>query len=257
MMHRRRFLALLVAPLLASACSGGGATTTADEASSVRGDVVVLAASSLKGVLATIARRFEAAHPGVHVRLTLDGSARLAAEILQGVPADLFIAADDATMTRVRVADRVRGATEVVATNELSIVVSTTNPRGVRSIDDLTRGATVALCRSEVPCGAYAERAFRRAGLTVPAAGREDSVKAVLAKVQLGEADAGIVYRTDLIGATGVRGVVLPASINVRTSYPAAVLGGAPNQAAAVALFRYLRTSDAQGVFAQAGFGPP
>lgn len=255
MMRGRRFLVLLVAPVLA-ACSGGSGRTK-DTTSSVRGDVVVLAASSLSSVLTTIARGFEAAHPGVHVRVTLDGSARLAAEILHGVPADLFIAADDVTMARVRSANRVRGGSEVVATNELSIVVPEANPRRVRRIEDLTRGATVALCRSAVPCGAYAERAFRRAGLAVPAAGREDSVKAVLAKVQLGEVDAGIVYRTDVLDARGVTAVALPASVNVRTSYPAAVLADAPNRAAAAALFTYLRTSEAQRAFRQAGFGPP
>lgn len=258
MMHRRLLLALTaVVPLWTSACLGGGAATPTDDVSSVSGDVVVLAASSLTDVLTRIGREFEAAHPGVHVRLTADGSARLAAEILQGVPADLFIAADDATMERVRKADGVQGSTQTVATNELEIVVPTHNPREIHGLVDLARGVRVALCRSEVPCGAYAERAFRLAGLDVPGAGREDNVKAVLAKVQLGEADAGIVYRTDLLGAEGVRGIALPASASVRTSYQAAVLADAPNATAAAALYRYLMTREAQGVFARAGFGPP
>lgn len=258
MPRRRPLLALtLGASLVVSACVGGGSATPKGDASSVRSDVVVLAAASLTGVLAALGREFEAGHPGVHVRLTFDGSARLAAQILQGVPADVFIAADEPTMARVVEAGRVQGPTERVATNVLEIVVTESNPRGIGSIEDLTRGVRVALCRSEVPCGAYARRAFRLAGLEVPGAGREDSVKAVLAKVQLGEADAGLVYRTDLVGAAGVRGIELPDSAEVRTSYPVAVLADAPNERAASAFSRYLLTRKAQGVFAQAGFGPP
>lgn len=257
-MRRRRLLALAVGvTVLATACARDGASTSTGAAPSVRGDVVVLAAASLTGPLTTISRAFEAAHPGVHVRLTFDGSSRLAAEILQGVPADVFIAADRPTMDRVGSADRIDGATATVATNELEIVVPESNPRDIRSLGDLTRGLVVALCRVEVPCGAYAEQAFRLAGLDVPEAGREGSVKAVLSKVQLGEADAGIVYRTDVLGAAGVRGIELPRSDLVPVEYPAAVLKDAANPTAAAALFRYLVTREVQSVLAQAGFGPP
>ncbi len=258
MVRRRRLLALTIAvAVLVAACSSGGTSGSKDGASSVRGDLVVLAAASLTGAVTKIAHDFEVAHPGVHVRVTFNGSARLAAGILQGVPADVFVAADEPTMERIREAKRIEGQAETVATNELQIVVSQRNPRDINSIEDLTRGAVVALCRVEVPCGVYAERAFRLAGLVVPSAGREESVKAVLSKVQLGEADAGIVYRTDVLGAKGVRGIELSRSDQVTAAYPAAVLRDAPNPVTAAAFYRYLLSAQSQEVFAKAGFGAP
>jgi len=258
MILRRPLLAVMTSiVVVVAACSSGGASKAGSGSLSLSGDVVVLAAASLTGALTTIAQRFEDAHPGVHVRLTFDGSSRLAAEILQGVPADVFVAADEPTMTRVATGDHLADPAVIVATNELEIVVPQGNPLGIHGIEDLTRGPVVALCRTEVPCGAYADEAFHQAGLAVPAAGREDSVKAVLSKVQLGEADAGIVYRTDVLGAHGVRGIELPTVARVRAAYPAAVLRDAPNPSAATAFVTYLLARETQVVLASEGFGPP
>lgn len=258
-LRRRLLLAPLIATVLvAAACSSvGHGAPKATASSVVRGDVVVLAASSLTSALTTIAREFESVHPGVHVRLSFDGSSRLAAQIMQGVPADVFVSADQPTMDRVAKSGRIDGSAEIVATNELEIVVSRDNPKDIRGIEDLTRGAVVALCRVEVPCGAYAAQAFRAAGLDVPAAGREDNVKAVLSKVQLGEADAGIVYRTDVLSAEGVQGIEIARSDQIHSRYPAAVLKGAPNPSAAAAFDRYLVSREARAVLAKVGFGPP
>lgn len=217
----------------------------------------VLAASSLTEALSSIAASFEAAHPEVQVDMTFDGSARLATAIVGGAPADLFISADEATLTRVAKAGATTGPVEIIATNELQIVVPAGNPRGISGLADLAAGPVVAVCRVEVPCGAYAAKAFEAAGLLVPPAGREDSVKAVIAKVQLGEADAGLVYRTDVLAATGVTGVDLPADQRVRAAYPASVLTHARNARAAAAFLRFLRGAVARRALVAAGFGTP
>jgi molybdate transport system substrate-binding protein len=260
----RALLAVLLL-LAAAACasdahssapaSEGPSSTTATTAAS--GTVAVLAASSLTDALTSVAAAFETRSPGVHVALTFDGSSRLATEILEGVPADVFVSADEDSYTRVAQGGGAGGDKAVVASNELQIVVPAGNPRGIAGLRDLTHGIVLALCRPEVPCGAYAARAFALAGVEEPRAGEEDSVKAVLTKVQLGEADAGVVYRTDVQAARGVTGVDLPPAQQVRATYPASVLAGASNPGAAAAFVEFLQGAEAQRILARAGFGPP
>jgi molybdate transport system substrate-binding protein len=240
--------------LVTAACGGGGSTATAGNPA---GTVTVLAASSLTGAFTEVAGAFEARHPGVHVALSFGGSSRLAAQVLDGAPADVFASADRDTMARVSAAGALSGRAVVFATNQLQIVVPAGNPRHIAGLADLTAPTRVALCRVEVPCGAYAVQAFERAGLSVPQAGMEEDVKAVLAKVQLGEADAGIVYVSDVRAATGVEGIDLPKEASVSATYPASVLRDAPNPATARAFVEFLRGAEAQRILAQAGFGPP
>lgn len=258
---RCNILAVLVL-LVAAACasdaqpqtptSGGPSSVTA-----ASGTVAVLAASSLTGALTSVATAFEAANPGAQVALTFDGSSRLATEILEGVPADVFVAADEDSYSRVALAGAARGDKALVASNELQIVVPAGNPRAIAGLRDLAHGVVLALCRPEVPCGAYAARAFALAGVEEPRAGEEDSVKAVLTKVQLGEADAGIVYRTDVLAAHGVTGVDLSPAEQVRATYPASVLADASNPGAGAAFLAFLRGAEAQRILARFGFGPP
>ncbi|MEO7430366.1 MAG: molybdate ABC transporter substrate-binding protein [Acidimicrobiales bacterium] len=237
--------------------SGRAATTGSTAVAHATGTVQVLAASSLTDVSASLAAAFEAANPGAKVELTFDGSARLASEILEGVPADVLVAADEASVERVTQAGAAAGPRETVATNELQIVVPAGNPKGINGLRDLAKGVIVALCRPEVPCGSYARQAFALAGVGVPSAGQEDSVRAVLAKVRLGEADAGVVYRTDVLSADGVSGVDLAPGQQVRATYPATVLADAPNPRAASAFVEFLRGAAARRIFAAAGFGRP
>lgn len=247
-------VAALILPVAACAADRDGG----DE--EVAGTVTVLAASSLTDALDAVAVAFEAAYDGVSVEVGYDGSARLAAQVLEGAPADVLVAADAATMDRLAEAGRTSGAPVTIATNRLQIVVARGNPLGIDGLDDLTPGGparTVALCRSSVPCGAYADVAFARAGLAVPPATQEDSARAVLTKVQLGEADAGIVYVTDVQSSPAVTGVDLPADMQVVATYPASVLIDAPNPGAAAAFVAFLRTRDAQAILADHGFGAP
>lgn len=256
-------MALLAVAGLLAACSASGpsasssTTTEPGAADAVSGGVTVLAASSLVSVLTEVADQFERAHPAARVALGFDGSARLATQILSGAPADVFVSADAASLARVSDAGAVAGDSVVVATNALEIVVAAGNPLGIDRLEDLGGDLVVALCRVEEPCGAYAQEAFRIAGVPAPAAGREDNVRAVLTKVQLGEADAGLVYRTDVRGARGVSGVEIPEDQQVRATYRAAVLADAGNRRAAAAFIEYLQSRAASVILTSAGFGVP
>lgn len=242
-------LALLA--LAAGACGGEGA---ADD--SVAGEVVVLAASSMREAMTAVAADFERAHPGTDVALTFDGSSGLAAAIIEGAPGDVFVSADVATMARVQRSGAAEGNAVSIAHNDLQIAVSAGNPLGIRGLADLD-GVIVSLCRKDVPCGAYAEEVFAKAGIPVPDAGRESNVKAVVTKVQLGEADAGVVYRTDVLAASGISGVVLPAPQRVTAQYEVAVLADAPNPTGARAFMAFLSQAEARDTLRAAGFGPP
>jgi molybdate transport system substrate-binding protein len=256
----RALLAVVALIVLAAACTGGDDGAVADDGGPLSGTVTVLAASSLTDVLDAVGTVFEAAHQGVTVDVSYDGSARLAAQVLEGAPADVLLAADEPTMSRLVEAGRTSGDVVTVATNRLQIVVARGNPLGIGGLADLAAGGTartVALCRPSVPCGAYAAQAFARAGLPVPQATEEDSVRAVLTKVQLGEADAGVVYATDVRSTTAVTGIDLPADVQVQAAYPASVLADAPNPRAAAAFVAFLLSHEAQLVFADQGFGAP
>lgn len=256
----RALLAVVALPVLAAACAGGGDGADRDDEGPLAGTVTVLAASSLTDVLDAVAAAFEAAHDGVAVEVGYDGSARLAAQVLEGAPADVLVAADERTMAGLAEAGRTSGDPVVVATNGLQIVVARGNPLGIRGLGDLVAGGparTVALCRPSVPCGAYAAQAFARAGLAVPPATQEDSARAVLTKVELGEADAGILYATDVQSTAAVTGIDLPADVQVVAAYPASVLTDAPNPRAADAFVAFLLSDEAQALFVDHGFGAP
>jgi molybdate transport system substrate-binding protein len=258
-----RLSALVPVVLLLALVGGCGSAGTEAPGSSaagaddLTGTVTVLAAASLTDAFTSIAAAFEAANENVSVHLTFDGSSKLAAQILEGAPGDVFASADEANLAKVVDAGGTSGTAITLATNELQIVVGPGNPLGITGLADLTDHVVVALCRAEVPCGAYAIRAFSRAGIPVPPAGVEESVAAVLTKVQLGEADAGLVYRTDILAADGVTGVALAPSAQVQATYPASVLADAPNPRAASAFLAFLLSDEAQAILVNAGFGPP
>ncbi len=221
------------------------------------GTVTVLAASSLTGSFTELARRFEAAHPGTTVRLSFGASSALAAQVVNGVDADVLATASTTTMATVTDAG-LAGTPEVFAVNRLAIA---TPPEGsdVTSLDDLAApGVTVAICQPQVPCGAATQKLFSQVGLTVAPATEEADVKAVLTKVELGEVDAGVVYVTDVEAAgSRVRGVLIPDADNVTTSYPIATLDSAPSAAGAAAFVALVLSPEGRAVLAEAGFGSP
>jgi molybdate transport system substrate-binding protein len=194
------------------------------------GELTVFAAASLQGAFDAMTAEFAEQNPGVTVNpVTYDGSSTLATQLVGGASADVFASADQKNMTTVTDAGVAQGTPTVFTTNTLEIVVAPGNPKNITSLADLaalsTSGGTVVICAPEVPCGSAARKVIDRAGLTFSIASNEQNVKAVLAKVQSGDADAGIVYRTDVLAAGDtVQGVEFPEAAGVVNEYPIAVL---------------------------------
>jgi molybdate transport system substrate-binding protein len=178
--------------------------------SASHGTVVVDAASSLAGAFGTLARRFEATHPGWRVTVNLGGSDSLAAAIGQGAPADVFAAASPATMATVQRAGQTAAPPTVFAANRVELAVPLDNPAHIATLADTTRpGVKLALCAATVPCGAVARQTYAAEHLTPHPVTDELDVTAVLTKVASGEADAGVVYQTDVLGSPQVRAIPL------------------------------------------------
>jgi molybdate transport system substrate-binding protein len=265
-------LALLVlfGPVLA-ACGSSSSTSTADRSSTpagtaapagadpVTGEITVFAAASLTGAFADIGRDFMAAHPGTKVTFSYDGSSALAQQIVQGAPADVFASADTANMAKLTQSGLDEDPARTFATNALSIIVPSGDPKRITGLGDLARpGLKVVLCAPAVPCGAYAAQVLAAAGVTVTPVSLEQNVKGVVTKVTAGEADAGIVYATDVAAAGGAaQAVSIPAEHNVVARYPVAIVKGSKHLRTAEAFVDYLLGSQGQGVLARYGFGPP
>lgn len=261
---RARFLLAVAATLALAGCGssepdgtgpgGAAASATGD----LSGTVTVFAAASLTESFGTIGTRFETARPGVTVRFNFGASSALAESIRQGAPADVFASASTKTMDgAVRSGDV--GDPRTFAKNVMQIAVPPDNPGGVTTLDDLARpGLKVALCQPQVPCGATAQTVFATAKITVTPVTQGTDVKAVLTAVRLGEVDAGVVYRTDVLAAGAeVRGIEIPAAQNASTSYPIATLAKAPNAAAARAFVDYVLSAAGAAVLSGAGFAGP
>jgi molybdate transport system substrate-binding protein len=235
----------------AGAASGGGGDRT--------GTLTVLGAASLTEAFTTLAKDFEAAHPGTHVRLAFDSSATLAEQVNQGAPADVLATADTATMQSVSDAGNTAGRPRLFATNHLQLVVPEDNPAGIKKFTDLDRpGVKYVVCVDTAPCGKLAKTVLAGTGITHPPASEEVDVKAVESKVQLGEADAGIVYATDVVAAGHkVRAIDIPTSNQNLNSYPIAALKDARKPALARAWVRLVLSAKGQRVLSDDGFGKP
>ena len=255
-------LCLLVLP----ACGSGGPaaatgapapTAGVSGAPSVSGTISVFAAASLTGAFTEIGAAFEAAHPGTRVVLNFGASSALAQQVLSGAPADVFAAASPATMQTVVDAGDAADP-RVFVRNRLQIAVPVDNPGKVTGLADLARPElTIALCAPKVPCGAAAQKAFAAAGLTAAPDTLEQNVKAALSKVVLGEVDAALVYRTDVLAAGDkVRGFAFPEADRAVNDYPIATITGAENVVGAAAFVTYVLT-DGQRVLVDAGFDRP
>jgi molybdate transport system substrate-binding protein len=222
------------------------------------GTITVFAASSLNAAFTTIGADFEKSHRGTMVKFSFAGSSSLAAQIQQGALGDVFASADQPNVQKLIQAGLTAEAPIVFAHNDLEIVVGKGNPKHITSLADLDRpGLVVVLCAPAVPCGHYAAQALQKAGVSVKPASQEADVKAVLTKVALGEADAGVVYVTDLkaAGAT-VEGVAIPAAVNVVAEYPIVILKDSQNRALARAFVSYVLT-DGRQTLARYGFTNP
>ncbi|MFF7366137.1 molybdate ABC transporter substrate-binding protein [Streptomyces tricolor] len=268
--HRtRRTLRLAgagAAALLAlSACSSSsdttGTSTGRDTSASPKlsGTVTVFAAASLKESFTALGEKFEDRHPGTKVSFNFGGSDTLAANITGGAPADVFAAASPKTMALVTGKEGTAGTPATFVRNRLEIATVPGNPHQVASLKDLTKsGLKVVLCDRTVPCGAAAQKALDAGRLKLTPVSYEQDVKGALTKVELKEADAAVVYRTDVRAAGDkVAGVEFPEAAEAINDYPIALLKNAPNAEAAKAFIALVRSAEGQKVLSAAGFLKP
>jgi molybdate transport system substrate-binding protein len=265
----RRTLQVAVAgtaALLAlSACSSSddssdsSASAPTDSSKKLSGTVTVFAAASLKESFTTLGEEFEKEHPGTKVTFNFGGSDTLAAGITGGAPADVFAAASPKTMAIVTDAKDASGAPSTFVRNQLEIATLPGNPDKVSSLKDLTKaGLKVVLCDKTVPCGAAAQKALDAGKLKLTPVSYEQDVKSALTKVELKEADAAVVYKTDVKAAGDkVEGVEFPESADAVNDYPIALLKDAPNADAAKAFIDLVQSAEGQKVLTEAGFLKP
>ncbi|MFC9436976.1 molybdate ABC transporter substrate-binding protein [Nocardia sp. NPDC057030] len=228
-------------------------------ADKIGGTVTVFAAASLTETFTELGKQFEAAHPGVKVVYSFGASSALAEQINQGAPADVFASAAPKNMRQVQDKGEVTGAPFTFVRNRLEIAVPKGNPARITGLADFGKSEPkIALCAEQVPCGAAAKTVFEAAGVTPRPDTREADVKAVLTKVKLGEVDAALVYRTDVLSAGAqVAGIDFPEAAKAINDYPVAPLTHAPNPAAAAAFVDFIKSDQAKTVFAEAGFDAP
>jgi molybdate transport system substrate-binding protein len=242
-----------------SAPSGSGSSASAASTPRLSGTVTVFAAASLKESFTTLGREFEKAHPGTKVTFNFAGSDALAASITGGAPADAFASASARTMKIVTDAkdNAVEPATFV--RNQLEIATLPGNPDKIASLEDLTgNDLKVVLCDKAVPCGSAAQKTLDASNVKLTPVSYEEDVKAALNKVVLKEADAALVYRTDVKAAGGkVAGVEFPESSSAVNDYPIALLKDAPNTEAAKEFIALVRSAEGQKVLTEAGFLQP
>ncbi|MEV5885981.1 molybdate ABC transporter substrate-binding protein [Streptomyces sp. NPDC052020] len=248
-----------VAALLAlSGCSSAG---SGDPGSSSKpsGTITVFAAASLQESFTKLGKTFEKEHPGTKVTFNFGGSDTLAASIASGAPADVFAAASTGTMRTVTDQDATAGRPRTFVRNRLEIATLAGNPDKIGSLGDLTRpGLKVVLCDRTVPCGAAAQTALKTGGLRLTPVSYEEDVKSALTKVVLKEADAAVVYRTDVRAAGDkVEGVDFPEAAEAVNDYPIALLRDAPNPDTAGAFIDLVKSAEGQKALTAAGFLTP
>ena len=253
--------ATLVLGACASSSSSSSASAGAPAVSAsgaLRGSITVFAAASLTEAFTTLGKAFQAAHPGVTVTFDFGASSALATQITQGAPADVFASASAKNMDQVVTAKAAANPTPFVE-NVLEIAVPPGNPAKITQLSDLAKdGVKVVVCQPEVPCGVTAQKVFANAKITVKPVSQEADVKSTLAKVTLGEADAGVVYVTDVRAAKDkVEGIEIPADVNASTSYPIATLTATRNADLAKAFVDYVLSADGTSVLTAAGFEKP
>jgi molybdate transport system substrate-binding protein len=236
--------------------------TTVEPASAQQrpsGEITVFAAASLTESFDAMAKQFQKKHPDVDVRFNYGASSNLATQINQGAPADVFASADADNLQKTIDAGTVTRPPVVFAKSRLEIAVEKGNPKKIKSLADLQKpGLVLVLCADQVPCGKYASQSLAMAGVTVSPASKEENAKATLSKVSIGEADASIVYVTDVRAAKGTTsGVKIPDEVNVIATYPIGVVKASQNATAAKAWVKFVKSKEGQAILRKFGFLPP
>jgi molybdate transport system substrate-binding protein len=253
----RRLAAITLGLVLVAACGSHDDDASTDAPNQ---KLRVAAASSLTEAFTKLAQAFEADHPDIDVQLNFAASSALVEQVRQGAPADVVVTADDATL-RGLVEEGLVAIPTVIARNRLSIIVERGNPKRINGLADFARGDVLfVLCAAPVPCGKFGALALQRAGVTRAPASLEDNVKGVVAKVTLGEADAGIVYVSDVTAAGDeAAGVAIDGADDpaLQAAYPMTVTVDTKRRSAAEAWMTFVRSAGGQRTLARFGFLPP
>jgi molybdate transport system substrate-binding protein len=272
---RRSGLFLSIAVLIA-ACGGSGVASPTSPAAATRAaskepvTLTVFGAASLKAVLSDSATAYQAAYPGTTITFSTDSSSALETQIEQGAPADVFLSADTTNPQKLIDGGFASGNAVPFAGNKLTIVVPKSNPGNVTKVSDLARtGLRIIAAGDEVPITRYANQLVSNlaadpsfpsgfvAIYTADVVSKEDNVKAIIAKIELGEGDAAIVYVTDAKASTKVTTVDVPNSANVPATYAGVVVKASKNAAPAAAFLAWFAGPDGQAILAKDGFLPP
>ncbi|MBS1692781.1 MAG: molybdate ABC transporter substrate-binding protein [Actinobacteria bacterium] len=258
-------VACALALALATGCSSGGESSSSEttsgspESSSAEGQIMVFAAASLKSTFTEIGEQFKTENPGASVEFSFAGSSDLVTQLTQGAPADVFASADTRNMDKAVQADLITGQPVDFATNTLTIAVAPGNPKNIQSLQDLTKpGINVVICAPPVPCGGATKTVEEASGVTLSPVSEETSVTDVLNKVTTGQADAGLVYVTDAIGAGDkVTAVDFPQAAEAVNTYPIAVLSQSKHAELAQKFVDLVTGESGQKVLNKAGFAAP
>lgn len=252
-------VALGLAACTAPDAGSGASASAGSDTEGPTGSITVFAAASLQQTFTTLGKQFETANPGASIRFSFAGSSDLVTQIQNGAPADVFASADEANMAKLSSTDLASGSPQDFATNVLEIAVAPGNPKGITDLDDLTApGVQLVTCAAPVPCGAATAKVESASGVDLEPVSEEQSVTDVLGKVESGQADAGLVYVTDVRGAGGkVDGVPFDESGKAVNTYPISVLRESEDPELAQAFSEYVRSAAGQRVLADAGFGKP
>jgi len=244
---------------LALAGCGSGTPKADKSGQAVTGTVTVSAAASLTAAFQEVGKAFEDAHHAVTVKFNFAGSSTLVTQLTNGAPADIFASADQANMDKAEKAGVLDGKSQDFARNRLAIVVPAGNPKAITGLKDLVRpGLVVSICVPDVPAGRYARQALTKAAVAVPQGSQELDVKSVVSRVSLGQADAGIVYTTDVQdGGAKVAAVTIPDDQNVIANYPISLVKHGSNPSAAKEFLAFLVSQQGQAILARHGFLGP
>jgi molybdate transport system substrate-binding protein len=275
-MRSRLVTSIAALAVVLAACSSGAAPTPSAAASVAASpaaasvDLTIYAAASLKAVLAKAQTAYQAANPGTTLAISTDSSSALETKIKQGAPADVFLSADTTNPQKLVDTGLAAGTVTKFAGNLLTVIVPMANPAGIKTPADLARpGIKVIAAGDTVPITKYATQLVANlakqpgypadfvAQYTANIVTREDNVAAVVAKIELGEGDAGIVYVTDAKTSTKVMTIAVPDAANVPATYGGVVVKASPNVAAAQAFLAWLAGPDGQAILASFGFLPP
>jgi molybdate transport system substrate-binding protein len=242
---------LLCAALLLSGCGAEGPAGSGP-------DLLVFAAASLTDAFADLEAAFEAANPGIDVVVSTGASSALREQILEGAPADVYASANEANMHLVVDAGEAAADPVVFARNEMMIAVPAGNPGGVTALEDFARAdLLVGLCAAQVPCGDFGRQVLAAAGVVPRPDTDEPTVRALLAKIEDGELDVGLVYRTDAAASPGVEGIEIPAGWNVEAHSPIVVLAGSARPERAGDFVAFVLSEDGRRILGDRGFAAP